>query len=162
MTIDLAQVERRMQPGAWDTAGFLTPDASLEEVLAGDSQTLAARGLNAAALGAKLCRLLEEASAAHSDWGRPARLGLHDVEIVRQRGLITCPWAPEEFEACAVGGGSRPTANRFSVVDSESRRRLEGFELSAHFIRDHDFFGGPATRFRLEPLNVAEVLRESL
>jgi hypothetical protein len=157
MKRDLAEIERRMQPGAWDTAGFLTQGTSLEAVLAADREALAGRGMNSATLGARLAEVLEGAGAG-SDWGRPDHVGPHDVEILRQRGFITCPWAPGEFEACLVGAGARPTANRFSIFHRLSGRRLEGFELSAHLIRDHGFFGGPETRFRLEPLNVAAVL----
>jgi hypothetical protein len=158
MTPNLTEIERRMQPGAWDTAGFLTSGTSLETVLAADRDTLATAGLGSGTLGARLAEFLEGASAAGSDLGRPAHLGHHDVEIIRQRGLITCPWAPEEFEPCSVGSGTRPTANRFLLIHRPSGSRLEGFELGAHLIRDHGFFGGPGTRFRLEPLAVAAVI----
>ena len=33
-----------------------------------------------------------------------------------------------------------------------------GYELSAHLIRDHAFFGGPGTRYRLEPEAIATFL----
>jgi hypothetical protein len=157
MSPDLAEIERRMQPGAWDTAGFLTRGTSLEAVLAADRETLARRCVDAATLGDRLIKVLAGAGAG-SDRGRPVRVGPHEVEILRQRGFITCPWASEEFEACSVGSGARPTANRFSVLHRPSGRRLEGFELSAHLMRDHGFFGGPGSRFRLDPLDVAAVL----
>jgi hypothetical protein len=156
MAVDLKEIQRRMRPGAWDTAGFLSEDDSLEVVLDQDGRVLEARGLTAEALGARLSGLLEAAEG--SDLARPARSEQHEVEIVRQRGLITCPWAAEEFEACSAGAGARPTANRFSIVNRASRHRLEGFELSGHLIRDHGFFGGPGTRFRLDPQDVADVL----
>src|SRR5262249_42987693 len=140
-----------------DTAGFLTRGTSVETVLAADRETLARQGVDSATLGDRLGKVLERAGAG-SDWGRPARVGPHEGQILRQRGFITCPWASEEFEACYVGSGGRPTANRFSVIHRPSGRRLEGFELSAHLIRDHGFFGGPETRFRLDPLDVTAVL----
>jgi len=46
---------------------------------------------------------------------------------------------------------------RFTITDP-SGRRLSGYELSAHLIRDHGFFGGPDTRYRLEPAEVAGIL----
>lgn len=156
MSPDLAEIERRMRPGVWDTAGFLTQGASLAAVLAADRQILTRRGTDSAALGAGLAAVLAGASAA--DLGRPAHVGPHEVEILRERGFITCPWAPGEFEACLVGTGTRPTANRFSIVHSASGHRLDGFELSAHLIRDHGFFGGPGTRYRLDPLDVLAVV----
>ncbi len=152
---DTAEIERRMQPGAWDGPGFLRPGTSLLAVQAVDTETTRRLGLDPRAIGARLGELLE--AGADSDIGRPASVGEHHVEILRERGFVTCPWAPEEFEPCPVGLGSRPTANRFFVTDP-SGRRLAGFELSAHLIRDHEFFGGPDTRYRLEPEAIAGVL----
>lgn len=36
---------------------------------------------------------------------------------------------------------------------------MQGFELSAHLIGAHDFFGGPDTEFRLEPEAVVQQLQ---
>ena len=155
MPTDLAEAERRMRPGAWDTAGFLHRHSALEAVLTSDAQTLRALGVTPEAVGAYLGELLEGASA--SDLWRPVRVGDFDVELHRQRGMITCPWAPEEFESCTAGG-TRPTANRFTIRHVSSGWRLEGFELSVHLICEHGFFGGPGTRFRVEPVATADVL----
>jgi hypothetical protein len=138
-----------MQPGSWDPAGFLRPGTSLTEVLARDAEALRSLSYDAATIGSRLAELLEIGAA--SDVGRPRGAGDFQVELHRQRGMITCPWAPDEFEGCSVGGGGRPTANRFVIVHRPSGERLEGFELSAHLIRDHGFFGGPGTRFRVDP-----------
>jgi hypothetical protein len=145
-----------MRPGAWDTAGFLGPGDSLPEVLDNDRRTLAAEGTNAATLGRRLAELL--AAAGESDVRRPLRLDLVDVELHRQRGMITCPWASDEFERCEIGQGSPPTASRFMIRHRPSHTVLQGFELSAHLIRDHGFFGGPNTRFRIEPTELTLVL----
>lgn len=155
---DVAELERRMRPGAWDTAGFLGADESLQAILVADAQVLAEAGMEAEALGDRLMSLLERAEAARSDVGRPLREDAFEVEILRQRGLITCPWAAEEFEPCSVGAGSRATADRFVVTRLSSGQRLEGFVIVAHLIRDHGFFGGPGTRFRIEPGDVLGVL----
>ena len=144
-----------MQPGAWFTHGFLLADTSLTEVLRRDAQTLAEMGVTAQQVGQRLAELLEP--AATSDWFRPHRSEGYKVEIRRRRGFITCPWAPDEFEPCVVGHLSPPTANHFQIRHGW-RRRLEGFELSVHLIRDHGFFGGPGSRFRIEPDQAATFL----
>ena len=112
-------------------------------------------GLDAQTIGARLGGLLD--AAVDSDLGRPVTVGDLQVELLRARGFLTCPWAPEEFERCPVGLGGRATANRFTIIDA-SMRRLAGYELSAHLIRDHAFFGGPDTRYRLEPTEVVGIL----
>ena len=156
MTLELSEVERRMRPGAWFTHGFLLKDTSLAEVLAQDARTLAALGVTAEQVGRRLAELLQ--SGAKSDWFWPFQTGEYKVEIRRRRGFITCPWAPDEFAPCVVGQLSPPTANQFLIRRRGSRQRLEGFELSAHLIRDHAFFGGPGSRFRIEPDQAVAVL----
>jgi hypothetical protein len=152
---DNEEVERRMQPGAWDGPGFLRPGTSLAAVMAEDAETLRELGLDPGTLGRRLGELLDAGEG--SDLGRPATAGPFRVEIVRGRGFLTCPWAPEEFAPCPVGLGGGAAANRFTIAD-ESGGRLDGYELSAHLIRDHGFFGGPGTRYRLEPEAVAAFL----
>jgi hypothetical protein len=149
-------VERRMQPGAWDPSGFLTPGSSLADVLARDADTVRRLGMELPVIGEKLQELLR--AGGGSDVFQPTVVGDYAVEVLHQRGLITCPWAPEEFEACPVGQGARPTANRFIIRHRPSGTRIEGFELSIHLIRDHGFFGGPDTRFRIDPKRLASLL----
>jgi hypothetical protein len=145
-----------MRPGAWTVTGFLAADASLGDVLAADAAELARLSVSAGELGERLRELLDRGSK--SDWFRGKRVGEHRVELHRRRGLLTCPWAPEEFTACSVGRGSGPTSNEFLVVHVPTRARLEGLELHAHLIGDHGFFGGRGTEYRLEPENVAAAL----
>jgi hypothetical protein len=145
-----------MRPGAWDPAGFLAPGDSLADVLARDSATLHRLGIEPSQLGGRLEDLLR--AGAGSDALLPADVGECEVELRRQRGLITCPWAPEEHEACPIGSSGRPTANRFVLRHRRSGRTVEGFELVSHLIRAHGFFGGPGTRFRIDPEDLAAVL----
>ena len=118
-----------------------------------DTSVGAALPVSHETLGAKMAELL--AKGNKTDWFRPFRSGGTDVELHRRRGFITCPWAAEEFTRCTVGAGSRATGNEFMIRKSS---RIEGFEISVHLIRDHGFFGGPGTPFRIEPENLAEVV----
>lgn len=145
-----------MQPGAWFTHGFLVRGTPLEGVLADDARTLAALKITAEQIGTRLAELLQ--SAAKSDWFRPFRSAAYRVEIHRRRGLIACPWANDEFEPCAIGSGGHPTANQFVIRRKGLGQRLEGYELSVHLIRDHCFFGGPGSVFRIEPKQAVAVL----
>jgi hypothetical protein len=146
-----------MRPGAWTVSGFLAADASLAEVLAADKCRLAELGVSAQELGERLRDLLDRGS--RSDWFRGRRVGEHRVELHRRRGLLTCPWAPDEFVACASGRGAAPNSNEFVLLHRPTGARLEGLELHAHLIGDHGFFGGPGTEYRLEPENAAAALK---
>jgi hypothetical protein len=154
--ISFDEVERRMRPGGWFTRPLLLSGQFLEPIVAEDARALADLHLTSQVVGQALARLFTEASA--SDWHHPHRHRRLDVEVRRRRGFITCPWAQDETEKCTVGEGGRPTANEFVIRDRSSGTAIAGFEISGHLIRDHGFFGGPGTLFRIEPAEIASLL----
>jgi hypothetical protein len=154
--MELDEIERRMRPGGWYTKPLLLESESLVLTLEEDARRLVRLGVSAEVLGHRLAELL--ATASTSDWFRPFRGGPFDVELRHRRGLIPCPWAPDETTRCPTGAGGRATANQFAITNRNSRRRLAGFELSAHLIRDHGFFGGRGTAFRIQPEDLALLL----
>jgi hypothetical protein len=149
-----------MRPGGWHAVPMLGADESLEELLAADARRLAGLGVDARTLGTRLGDAL--AAAAGSDWGRPAAVDGLRVELHRNRGVTTCPWAPGEHESCGRGSGGRGAgANEFSLR-SEAGEQVDGFVLGAHLIAEHGFFGGRRTRFRIEPDQLASALGETV
>lgn len=154
--MQLDVIERRMRPGGWNPKPMLLAGDSLTSVLSADAHLLASLRVSHQMLGTKLAELV--AAAGKSDWFRPFRHETFDVEVRRRRGFITCPWAPEEFARCTTGAGGRATANEFLVRNRKLRTSIQGFEILAHLIRDHGFFGGPKTVFRIEPRQLAELL----
>ncbi len=149
-----------MRPGGWFPRPMLLADESLDERLASDAERLRATGVDASELGGRLLRLLER--AVGSDWGSPVSEGDLEVEILRRRGILTCPWAPEEFESCGYGdGGKRAGANQFRARNVARGVGVEGFVLSAHLIAEHGFFGGTDTDFRIEPEELSALLGPS-
>jgi hypothetical protein len=154
--LEEAEVERRMQAGAWSDQGFLASGWSLGHVLDEDLRELRSLDLDEGTVADRLHELI--AAGRNSDWARPAQAGQYTIEIIRARGFLTCPWAPGQFEPCPHGSHGRPTANRFRIVHVPSGVSLQGFELGAHMIGAHRFFGGPDTPFRLEPGLLARLL----
>lgn len=142
-----------MQPGGWSLKPMLLPGDSLAARLEADAARLTQLGASAQVLGGRLADLLD--SAGGSDWFRPRRHADYEVELRKRRGLVTCPWAEEEYGKCAHGLGVRPTANEFVIRRVKDGVSLSGYELSAHLIRDHGFFGGVGTVFRIEPDDLA-------
>jgi hypothetical protein len=47
------------------------------------------------------------------------------------------------------------------IIHRASGQRLAGYELSVHLIRDHSFFGGPGTPFRLEPQDAVSLVGDN-
>lgn len=88
--------------------------------------------------------------AKDSDWFRPIIKDKFTIENHRSRGLITCPWAPEEFEYCTSGNWPA-SSNEFKISNKVSRMTIKGLVLSVHMIRELYFFGGRGTISRIEP-----------
>lgn len=154
--METAELERRMLPGGWHSRPLLLPGQSLDAVIAEDAGRLRGLGDDAERLGQAIADALAQATG--SDWFRPASGAHVEVELRRRRGFITCPWASEETEKCTVGKGGRASANEFLLRDRASGLVLPGFEIMAHLIRDHAFFAGPGTPFRIEPEALCRIL----
>lgn len=142
-----------MRPNGWSPKPMLLQGEALAARFETDVTRLVQLGTTAQALGTRLAELLT--SADGSDWFRPRRHAGYDVELRKRRGLITCPWAEEEYGKCGHGHGARATANEFVIRRTRSSLALSGYELSAHLVRDHGFFGGAGTVFRIEPDDLA-------
>jgi len=152
-----AELEARMREGGWYTQPLLGSAESLTARIEEDCRQLHALELSAADLGAALVELLE--AATRSDWHRPARVGTNLVEIHHRRGVISCPWADQEYEPCSRGdGGQRAGLHQFHIHNRRNGQQLGGFVFTAHLIREHSFFGGLHSVFRIEPLFLAALL----
>lgn len=133
---------------------LLSDDESLETRIAADAEQLRELGVTTSELGSALSALLRRGE--ESDWFSPATRGSFEVEVRKRRGILTCPWAPEEYASCGHGdGGKRAGANEFFVRNLTTGASLTGFVLSAHLIAEHAFFGGNGTRFRIQPKQLA-------
>jgi hypothetical protein len=146
-----------MWPGGWHPTPMLSAEESLQARIAADAQTLQGLGLTASELGRRLGELTE--AGRDSDWFSPTESHEFRIELRKRRGILTCPWAPEEFASCGKGdGGKRAGANQFFIRNTTNGQTLEGFLLSAHLVAEHEFFGGINTPFRIDPDRLAELL----
>jgi hypothetical protein len=48
--------------------------------------------------------------------------------------------------------------SQFGIRDASSGLELRGFVLTAHLIREHGFFGGVGTAWRIDPARLAALL----
>lgn len=155
--VPLDELERRMRPGGWSREEFLAPDQSLARVIAADAAFLRQLGLTAEEIADSLERLYEK--GAHSDRFRPVQVEQFWVRIIHSHKMRTCPWAPKQFEWCHVGRGVKYlTTEDFEITNTRLGASLSGTSLCFHLIRDHSFFGGPGTPFRIDPERAVRIL----
>lgn len=143
-----------MRPGAFSQAGFLAAGERLEQVLARDRELLTGLGLEAAALAAPLDRLLSVAEGSRLRW---ARVGAVLVRISVHRGFQLCPWTSNPPNQCTAGGGVSHASVDWRARNLRRGVSLSGPGLAVHLIRDHGFFGGPNTPFRVDPGGLAQL-----
>ena len=74
--------------------------------------------------------------------------------------MRTRPWAPVRFQRCNYGLGVK----YLSTVDFEIKNialdeGISSTSLYTHLIRDHSFFGGPGTAYRIDPSKAIRILQ---
>jgi hypothetical protein len=187
--IPIDELERRMRPGAWSHEGFLGEDERLEDVLQADRQTLKELGLTVEELAHSLERLLSATEIFWLEGSEDLNLGPERVESARasikaveqalghvetQRTVLgdlaivggryevftiafagsqECPWSRSPAQACAWA------STDWAIRDRHRDLRMRGPSLIVHLIREHGFFEGPASPYRVDPRELAELLR---
>ena len=180
-TSSIPELERRMRPGGFSSVGFLGPTESLEAVLARDDQTLKELGLSHDQVANALEDVLRSAFEQRAElferdsreyrkrerggWPSPGKRSLSADKLPRDmgylvrdvfqvcltvfRGLQECPWGCKK-----AGGGS---AN-FLILNRQLGQWLTGPDLIVHLIREHHFFEGVESPYRVDPSRAARVL----
>jgi len=75
-------------------------------------------------------------------------------------GLASCPWSKEEFVICTHGDGQKVLSYFQFHITKNNKSTLFGNSLMIHLIRDHGFFGGPNTKYRIEPSKLYSLLKK--
>lgn len=151
------QLEARMRPGILSQDGFLGEHERLDEVLARDAKTLVELGVTYEDLAEKLDELLRPAVKSQQ---RITRIGEYEVTIKRYSGFQMCPWSPDVHRSqCMAGGGVRYASVDWQIRDRLSGRTMRGPGLIVHLIRAHHFFEGFESPYRVDPRELASLLR---
>jgi hypothetical protein len=131
--------DRNFRPGELTRDGFLGEDARpVPAIVEADRETLLRSGLDPAAAADFLQSLID---AGIAGLGGPVEAGAFAIRIDWARGLIPCPF----------GEGRLVPKLTAVVFDRTLGRECRFSQLSVHLIREHVFFGGTGSAFRLEP-----------
>lgn len=80
-----------------------------------------------------------------------------EVLVVHTCGYQECPWSPTRLgggkPSCAIASGD------WGIRDRQSGLELRGPELITHLIREHGFFEGFDSPYRVDPRALAELLQ---
>ncbi len=179
--LSIPELEERMRPGAMSDGGFLGPTESLEAVLARDRRTLEEAQVTYDQVADTLERVLQSAldqqqqsstQEIHKrhvelpDLRRPwpvLRFSLDNlpdpgsgylvgetlqVFLTVYRGFQPCPWC----------GDSTWGYFDFLILSRRTGEHITGPGLIVHLIREHQFFEGSESPYRVEPIKALRVL----
>jgi len=143
------KVRTMMGRGRLARDGFLGDDMRpLDEIVAADDAALAAAGVSRADL-ADLLDELHAAADAALETPRDLYDGKVQVQLTEVMGRISCPF----------GCGSR--SHKAAIQVRAGELAFVFTPLHAHLIREHGFFQGKGSWFRLEPAELIALYRRS-
>lgn len=177
-------LEKRMRPGTYSGGGFLGATESLEAVIKQDEQTLKGLGITFEKLASQLKKIIGETwekkynypeprehARASFEWYQKVRkqsippilspenlpsldigdlFGEFQVFFMAFRGLQDCPWD------CQLDNSW--SSFDFLLVNRQSGEYLFAPGLIVHLIREHHFFEGNESPYRVEPSKLVRVL----
>lgn len=155
-SIGITDLEARMRPGVLSQGGFLGECEKLEDVIAHDAQILDKLGVTYEELAGKLEELIQIAKKTPS---HTVRIGHFDVKVTVYPGFQICPWSPDIHHGqCDVGSGARYASIEWFIRNLNTWRKACGPGLAVHLIRDHHFFQGFESPYRVDPYELTCLL----
>jgi len=143
----LERLERTLRSSRLSARGFLGDDERpLEEILDADARAVESLGRTMAQIAARMQEITTRAKEGLGDWvevGGNLKAWASDA-----RGVIACPW-PHAFRA---------DKTVITVKRTDTGRQIKWAVLSIHLIREHGFFQGRGSTFRLEPDELVEII----
>ncbi|MDI3516412.1 MAG: hypothetical protein PWP37_172 [Thermotogota bacterium] len=146
-TPDYDRVQERMKPGVITHFGFLgSDDRKLIDIILDDEITVRKLGLTHEKIADRLQYFYDKAKHAPGSW-----VVVDDsfsVFVDDTRGYLPCPFEHP---------GLFPKVN-VTVVNRKTDEKITYSVLSIHLIREHGFYQGKGSPFRLEPRDIKRIL----
>lgn len=144
---DLNKVQENMRAGQITGPGFLGSDPrNLVDIIGEDEVTVKELGLTNEKIANKLEMLMQQGAAA---FGSPVNVDNRFVVMVEEnRGYVPCPFRH--------GALSRKT--NVNLRNLALKKEIEYTPVSIHLIREHGFYQGKGSPYRLDPKELAEFL----
>jgi len=138
-------VRENLRAGILARDGFLGEDSRPHpQIIQEDAEALSAIGTTPEALAIRMEALTKQGLAAI---GSTVQSDGYQIQVDEYMGRIGCPFRDH-----------RAPKRNTTVTDGEGRS-LTWSDLSIHLIRAHGFFQGRDSAYRLEPAELAKLLR---
>jgi hypothetical protein len=148
MPVEMDSITRdNFMPGTLTRDGFMGQDSRpIPEIIREDADTLSRLSVRREAVADFLEGLIDEGKKGLEG---PVRYGDWTIQIHWARGLMPCPFGePRLHPKLCV-----------SVTDNASNGTVRFSKLTVHLIREHGFFEGRGSEFRVEPGTAVTMMR---
>ncbi|MFH1940502.1 MAG: hypothetical protein ABIL68_00230 [bacterium] len=140
------EIHNNFKPGGITKDGFLGSDARhVHDIVGEDGRTLAQLGIDPEAVADRLQYFIEEGKKGLEN---TVDLGDFTVQVRWQRGMLPCPFGEKGLHHKLIA----------TVYHKKMDRSLRYSQLNVHMIREHGFFEGKSSIFRLDPEEVVDIL----
>ena len=146
-TLDMQQAQRNMQPGVISIQGFLGSDSrDLVQIIDEDRSTVEELNITYEEIAEKMEFFREQGKRGLGDF---IKVDPHfAVKVDSVRGKLLCPFEDP---------GLIPKTN-ITVKNLELNSDITFTDLNIHCIRNHGFFEGRGSFFRLDPRQLIAIL----
>jgi len=144
---DLEIIQANMLPGALSAHGFLGNDSrNLADILLADAKALEKTGITKEELADKMQELTDYGAEG---MGRPTTVNENfEVEVEGYKGKLACPFKDN------ISVEKRQTL----VKRLDTGVIMRWTDLSIHLIKEHGFFEGHGSIYRLDPVELVRFL----
>lgn len=143
-------VQESMRPNAWSMVGFLGTDESLRQVTIEDNETLEKLGITHAQISDRLNAIVKRGYEAKDE--EAIISGKFLIKGFYTRGWQNCPFTETTKNLCGRGSSD------YTIENIETGKKIKFPSLIIHLIKEHHFFEGRGTSYRLDPQLACEVL----
>jgi len=146
-TPDFDKIQENMRAGSITGPGFLgDDDRNLVDIINEDEKKVKELGLTNEVIADKLEMLMKQGGRG---FGSPVRVDDRFVVIVEEsRGYIPCPFRH----------GHLSKKVNVNVRNIALKEEIDYSPISIHLIREHGFYQGKGSTYRLDPEMVAKIL----
>ena len=147
LTPEEKKIYNNFLPGVISKDGFIGQDKRhIHEIVAADLRVLSEYGTDQVQAADRLQFFIDAGMAGLEN---PVEIGRYTVQVRWARGRISCPYShPGSFPLIHVKLNDRLAGK--TVIYSQ---------LSVHLIKEHGFFGGTGSFYRVNPRDVINLMK---
>ena len=141
------EIKQNFLPGKISKDGFLGEDTRhIHEIIDTDLRILNKFGVTREQIAEKLQFFIDEGKKGLE---LPVDLGDFTVQVTWARGMLPCPFGCIRLHHKIVA----------TVINKKLNQTIRYSQLNVHLIKEHGFFEGNGSQFRLEPDKLIEFLK---